>query len=252
MTQAVRFAYAQARIQARFARLPSDADWQQLAGVRGLAGFLEEARAGTLRHWVKPLSGASDSHDIEVGLRTVFREQVAEIAGWLPEPWRDAVRWTRWLVLIPLFERLAEGGGLPDWIARDHDLQELLDASGILDPERVRRAGAGGLLGVGGEPATFWRTEWRRRWPPVKSESRRNLEDLANLLARHLEDFRRDTPENAWALRRLLRARLGHLFHRRPLQPAVVFIYLALVLLDMERLRSELVGRALFAAPEAA
>jgi hypothetical protein len=251
MRSAAQFAYAQARVQARYARLPSDADWQHLAGVRGLAGFLEEARAATLGEWVKPLSGLSDSHDIEAGLRALYREHVEEVAGWLPEPWAPAVWWTRWLVLIPLFERLARGERLPGWVGRDHDLHGLLDEAGELDPERLRRDGAEALLVPGGEPAFTWLKEWRRRWPPGKSAYLRNLAALETLLARHLADFRRSPPESAWASRNQLRTRLSRLFHRRLSQPAGVFIYLALVLLVLERLRAELVGRALFSAREA-
>ena len=49
MRCACRFAYAQARIQARFARLPGEEDWERQTGMRGLAGFLEEARSGPKR-----------------------------------------------------------------------------------------------------------------------------------------------------------------------------------------------------------
>jgi hypothetical protein len=67
------FAYAQARIQARFASLPSEAEWQRVAASRSLASFLEEARTGCLRDWVKGFSGQSDVHYLEEGLRSLFR-----------------------------------------------------------------------------------------------------------------------------------------------------------------------------------
>jgi hypothetical protein len=251
MSSASRFAYAQARLQARVAGLPTDADWERLAAARGLSGFLEEARAGSLRVWVKPFSGQSDTHDIEIGLRIVFREEVAAVVEWLPQRWREAVGWTRWLVLLPLFEHLARGGATPAWLKRDHDLAALLDQAANLDRERLGRAGAGLLLAQGGDPAAAWVAEWRRRWPAGDAKSLRNLESLQALIARHLEDFRQARRETAWELRRRLRARLGLLFHRRLLEPAAAFIYLGLALLDLERLRAELVARALFAAGEA-
>jgi hypothetical protein len=243
-----RFAYAQARLQARFAQLPTESDWERLAGVRGLAAFLEEARFAALRGWIKPFSGRSDAHEIEVGLRAAYREQVAEVADWVPEPWRDAVHWTRWLVLIPLFDHLARGRPLPAWVERDHDLQTLLDDAGELDQERLRRSGALQLIVPGGDPAGVWLGEWRRRWPDGGGQHRRALEALQALLGRHLEDFRQSGTESAWDLRKRLRARLGLLFHRRLLQPAAAFVYLGLVIMDMERLRFELVTRALFGA----
>lgn len=247
-----RFAYVQARIQARFARLPTDEDWERLAGVRGLASFMEDARNGSLRDWVKPFSGQSDSHDIEVGLRALYREHVAEVVAWVPKPWQPAFWWTRWLVLIPFFDHLARGGAMPGWVNRDHALHRLLDEMGDLDRDRLRRAGISVLLVPDGDPAAAWLLEWRRRWPRCKAGYLRNLTLLEGLLARHSEEFRRAGPTSTWALRYRLRGQLALLFHQRLLQPAGVFIYLILVLLDLERLRAELVDRALFAAPEAA
>jgi len=248
---ACRFAYAQARIHARYACLPTDADWERLAGARGLAGFFEEARNGALRNWVKPFSGLSDSHDIEAGLRAFYREHVAEVVAWVPRPWQAAFRWTRWLVLIPLFDHLARGEAMPAWVSRDHGLHRLFDGKGDLNTARLRRAGVSSLLVSDGDPAAAWLLEWRQRWPRCRPVYLRNLALLEILLARHLAEFRRASPETTWALRYRLREHLGLLFHQRLLQPAGVFIYLILVLLDLEHLRSELVGRALFAASEA-
>jgi hypothetical protein len=141
---------------------------------------------------------------------------------------------------------------MPAWVARDHDLQPLLDEAGDLDPLRLRAAGAGSLIEAGGDPAAAWVAEWRRRWPPCKREFVRNLEAMHALLAEHLDAFRASRPDAAWGLRKALHDRLRLLFHRRLLQPAGPFIYLALTVLDMERLRAELVSRALFPSREAA
>lgn len=252
MNTACGFAYAQARIQSRFAELPPQEEWRRLAGARTLAGFLEEARTGPLRDWVKPLSGQSDCHDLEIGLRAVYREHVAEVAGWLPKPWRAAIGWTRWLVLMPLFDHLARGGTMPAWVVRDPDLQRLLHEDGSLGPEHLRSGDAHILLAQGSDPAAVWTEIWRQLWPPCKAEFQANMVALEALLAGHLEVFRRVSPEAAWELRHGLRERLRLLFHRRLLQPAGAFSHLALVALDMEHLRAELVTRALFPSLEAA
>jgi len=252
MKTGARFAYAQARLQARLAALPAEEEWQRLAAARTLAGFLEEARNGALRDWVKPFSGQSDTHDLEVGLRALYREQVGQVAAWLPTPWRPAMTWTRWLVLLPLFDHLARGGDTPAWVARDHDLLPLLDEAGDLDRARLSAAGAGALIEAGTEPAAAWAAEWRRRWPPCNRELVRNLEAVSALIAAHLGAFRDSRPGDTWDLRRGLRDRLRPLFHRRLLQPAAPFIYLALAALDMERLRAELVSRALFPSRDVA
>lgn len=251
MKTSCRFAYVQARVQARFAALPSAEEWQRLAASRSLAAFLEDARNGPLRPWIKSFSGQSTSQDVEVGTRGSFHEAIEEVADWVPEPWREAVRWTRWLSLLPLWDHLARGEAPPDWLARDPFLSPLLDDNGRIDPRRVEAAGAAALL-AGDDLSAAWGEHWRRLWPRCKREFLANLEAFRALLLAHLAVFREARPESAWGLRLALRGRLHLLFHRRLLQPAGPLIYLALVALELERLRAELVTRALFAPEEAA
>lgn len=251
MKTSCRFAYVQARVQARFAALPSAEEWQRLAASRSLAAFLEDARNGPLRPWIKAFSGQSTSQDVEAGTRASFHEAIEEVADWVPEPWREAVRWTRWLSLLPLWDHLARGEAPPDWLARDPFLCLLLDDNGRIDPRRVDAAGAAALL-AGDDLAAAWAEHWRDLWPRCKREFLANLEALRALLLAHLAVFREARLEAAWGLRLALQGRLRLLFHRRLLQPAGPLIYLALVALELERLRAELVTRALFAPEEAA
>ena len=251
MKTSCRFAYVQARVQARFAALPDSAAWEGLSASRSLAAFLEDARNGALRDWVKGFSGQSDVHDLEVGVRVQFRETADELAAWVPGPWHAAVRWTRWLILLPVLEHLARGGPPPDWMERDAALRRLLDENGLLDRRVLERVGAAPLSGTD-DPAAAWMQHWRALWPACSREALRNLDALAALLGEHVAGFRSSRPEAAWELRRALAARLRHLFHRRLLQPSAVFIYLTLVALELERLRAELVSRALFPMTEAA
>ena len=251
MIPAGRFAYAQARLQARYAALPGRADWARLAGARSLAGFLEEARAGPLRAWVKPFSGHSDSHELEAGLRALYREQVVEIAAWMPPAWQAPLHWMRWLVVLPLFAHLARGGAMPAWVRRDRDLQPLLGAAGRLDPAALQRAGLLSLAAAR-DPLPAWRDQWRLRWPRHSRAGARELDALETRLVRHAAAFCRASPETAWTRREELRAWLARRLHLRPLQPAVPFFYLLLLLLDLERLRAALLRRALFPEAEAA
>jgi len=248
VSSARRFGYAQARIQARLAALPSAADWQRLSGARALSGYLEEARDGTLRTWVKGFSGQSDCHDLERGLRAQFIDTVEQAAGFVPEPWRAAVRWCRWLPLLPLFAHLRAGAALPGWTRRDYRLSELLDERGGLDGSELRRLGLEGLLrSDGGDIAADWGRAWRARWPSPGRSDRAALEALAARIDAHLGDLRSSAPDKAWQQRRALRDRLRLELHRRLLQPVAVFLYLGLVALDLERLRAALVERVLFA-----
>ncbi len=146
MIAGCRFAYAQARLQARYAELPTEADWRRISGARTLSGWLEEARSGALKRWVKGFSAQSDSHDLERGVRAQFTETVEQVAGYLPKPWHDAVSWCVWLPLLGLFDHLRAGGALPDWVARDPRLALLLDEDGGLDPAALASQGVGSLL----------------------------------------------------------------------------------------------------------
>ncbi len=84
------FGYLQARLQTRYAELPTESDWQRLDGTRSLSGYLEEARGGLLRTWVKGFSGQSNCHDIERGVRGHFADAADALARFAPKPWKPA------------------------------------------------------------------------------------------------------------------------------------------------------------------
>ncbi len=254
MMSASGFGYAQARIQAHLARLPQASDWERLAASRTLAGFLEEARAGVLNDWLKGFSAHGQAHDLEQGLAVLSRESVDRVGDWVPRVWREAVAWIGWLPLLPLLECLARGETLPVSAFQHPLMHGFLDASGRLDRTAADRLGIGPLLAQGADQrlGAFWHRGWRERWPATSAESRRRLDRLAVLVARHLEAFRHAPPDAAWDLRQILRSALRLDLHRNPLQPAMVFAYLGLVFLDLERLRGELVGRVLFAPEQTA
>ena len=242
-----RFAYAQARLQARYAGLPTEADWGRLRASRSLSGWLEEARAGALKPWVKGFSAQSDAHDIERGVRAQFVESVQQAAKVMPETWRDAVLWCRWLPLLGLFEHLRAGGPPPPWAARDSWLAPMLDHTGRFDMALASSAQIAPLL-ADGDAGDAWLEQWRQRWPRCRRSDLRALAYISGLCAEHLQRFRQCPPEQTWSLRQALRERLRLQFHLYLLQPAAVFILLALVALDLERLRRALLDRALFAA----
>ncbi len=247
------FANAQARLQARYADLPAEADWQRLVAARDIATYLEEAREGALRDWVKGFSAESSCHDLERGLRAHLNDSVELVVRLFPAPWQAAVDWWRWVPLLALFEHLAAGGRMPSWAVQGGLLDGLLDSNGeidrasaiaigvgpLLDPRVVRQAG-----GVG----ACWRQQWRLRWPRCDERTRTRMRELSILLAAHVDIYRSSAPEHAWTSRQVLRERLRQLFHLRVLQPAAGFIYLGLITLDLERLRRAVIDRLLFRA----
>lgn len=247
-----RFAYTQARVQARFADLPAEDDWQRLAGARTLGAFVEEAREGALRGWVKGFSALSDAHDLDRGLRAIWFDYVQQVAQWVPSPWRSAFSWLRWLPVLPLLAHAARGNGLPPWVDRDGTLSSLRGPGGALEPQALIEAAAGALLVPPDELAAAWLAEWRRLWPPCDEAFLVKVEGVVSLVLRHTRAFAQVGGEAAWPLRRELRERLRLDFHRLALQPAAGFAFLALVALDLERLRAALMQRALFSSKEAA
>lgn len=252
MSMACRWAYCQARLQAHFALLPVDEDWQRLNGARSLSAFLEEARPGRLRPWIQGFSGESDEHAIERGLRSVYRETVQQLAEWVPDGWRSSLDWANWLPDLAMLDDLARVGAVSPWAGADPHWSSLLDTQGVLDRRVLNDAGAGGLLGDETAPLQAWLTEWRRRWPRCSPQARRNLESFVRLIGVHHDRLAAAEPEEVWLLRQTLRSRLRLLFHQRLLQPVGSWIYLGLVALDLERLRASLVDRVLFVLDEVA
>lgn len=241
------FGYAQARLQAWYARLPDEDAWARLAAARTLTAFLADARTASFGLWVKGFSRHSDVHDLERGLRMQFRGTVDMAADWVPDAWREAVAWTRWLPGLPLLARLAHGEPAPGWTSRDYLFAGFVDDHGAPRREALTLAGLAPLLSAN-DVGTAWLREWRLRWPRCGHDARRALESLIEVLAAHRRLFRSAAPPDAWPARHALRGQLCRRFHRCLLQPATVFIFVALVALDLERLRAELIGRALFAA----
>jgi len=119
-----------------------------------------------------------------------------------------------------------------------------------------RRAPASPALGAGplaalaagwddpGRIVPLWRVEWERRAPARGDPDLRA--ELGRALGAHLAAFHDPALKDGWPLRRALQARLTLLLRRAMLDPAAAFAYLALIALDLERLRGELLRRAAF------
>lgn len=240
MTRDLGFAYAQARIQAVFADLPTEAEWQRLQASRTFASFLEDARGGPMGAWVEGFTRRSDAHDLEAGVRSLFVATSNRVVDWVPRRWRAAVAWVRWLPLLPLLAHVQAGRPLPAWALRDPVLQDLSVPEGLTADDG------------GDDLFAAWIDHWRRLWPRWCGRgAARDLEALTGLLRDHVEGFREAPPEAAWRLRRELGARLRLGFHRQVLEPTVPFLFLAVTALELERLRAALLERLLFYTPDA-
>jgi hypothetical protein len=243
--------YAQARLSARYGERPDELAWRRLEHLRDFPSVIDAARTSAFRRWITGIGPTSTPHDIEGQLRERFREQVAEVAVWMPDSWGAAVRWCATLADLPVAAHLARGGALLPWMRDDPVAGDLAE----------REAGGFGAAPIGGplaplaaawgEPERMlrlWRVEWRRRLPHGDEDGRALLTALARALDAFLAAMRERAVADGTPAIRALAARLALLFRRATLDPAAAFVYLAVTALDLARLRGELLRRAAFPA----
>ncbi|MDH4190283.1 MAG: hypothetical protein OEW21_08770 [Betaproteobacteria bacterium] len=240
------FGYVQARLQARHAERLSEPDWAALGGRAALQAFIERARETGLRRWLRGISAVAAVHQIEQQLRHESVAAVERLARWVPPRWREAVECCAALVYLPLVQRLRAGGTREAWM--NDEASFALSGPGW----RARLA----ALADSGDPNArrfeSWLAIWRSRWPPQERAARRRLDDVVARLggeARTLAALvdRKELPaRETWSRRRALSDEFARRFRADLLTPAAVFDALLLDALEIERLRAELVSRALY------
>jgi hypothetical protein len=239
------WSYVQARLQARHGERLIDREWLTLEAARSPDHFIDRSRATTLRRFSERLNAGMSSHAIECALRNSWRDYVAEVASWCPPDWRPAIRWCALLPDLPLFAALLAGEA-PCWVQQDAVLSafsELAQAATIKSPLDVL------LSGPRREPTLpgRWYACWRSLWPQGAYECR-PLATLSDTVSAHVARLDLAGPQDAsGAYRRALARTVNRMFRRYSASAIAVFCHLALVALDLERLRGSLVRRALFA-----
>lgn len=231
--------YAYARIAARHGSRPSAADWHRIETARTLAGLLDAARGGAFDRWLAGLDATSTTHEIEAFVRMRWRAHVDEVARWMPDVWKPAIQWCKTLTDVPVLAHLARGGAPLPWFDADPVYRQF----NVRSPNDRLLAS---LAPAPGQPEALgdaWYDEWRRRVPRGDSGP---LAELERLLLSHLSAFRASDPGDGTPLRSMLEARLDVLFRRAIGTPAAVLVFIALTLVDLERLRGELLRRAAF------
>ncbi len=237
------YAYAQARLQAHYARLPDAGARHRLNGSGGYGHLLQELRHGELRGWVAGISAEGEVHTIAAHLRQLWRLEVDLVAGWLPTAWRTGIQWLVWLPELPAIALLLAGSPPPSWVRHDPLLRHFADG----DPQRRRNAFAASPLAAL-LPATLdrpldqlWLTHWRRQWPqPLPA-----LERLAQRLAQLYAEQRGEAAPLA-AAHNQAEALLRRAFRAHPFTPVAAAAYLTLAALTLGWLDGALASRALF------
>jgi hypothetical protein len=243
MTIAGDLDYAHARLCARFGERPDELAWRSIEPIRSLPALLDTARGLPFRCWIEAITASATPHEIEAALVSRRRALVAEVAQWMPQAWQAAVEWAGVAAELPVLEHLSRGGEAQPWMREDRLYAPLCSdgprqpACGLFLPLAAGWRRADGLFRA-------WRAEWMRRLPGEGAHPTL-LDELARTLAS--QRMLASTFSAETTLRRsALAARLAILFRRATGDPAAAFIFLALSALDLERLRGELLRRAVF------
>ncbi len=247
MPVSTRFIYTQTRLQARHGMRPNNQEWQMVEGQKDLAGFLQSARQTSLRPWVLSLHGQDNSLIIEATLRQLYRNYVDEVVIWLPSSWRSPVQWIKYLYDLPSLQYLLSGNTAPTWMRDDPQLKQFTATNLEARIKFMQQSVYAPLIAARQSGKTLlagWTEHWRSLWPQEKSH--KSLVKLIRLFNQHLANFQQLSPQQAWKSRETLAATLTIMFRQFSYQPVAAFIHLALIALDLERLRGDLMQRCLF------
>lgn len=240
--------YAQARLQARHGQRADDVAWQRLETTREYGALLDAVRSSPLRAWAVGLTPHGSAREIETVLHGHWRAVVGELAGWMPPAWQPAIAWCTLVPLLPALQHLARGGPVRPWMDDDALLRVVCAAAPAGRADALRGSAAAALAAAWPGPQSLgaaWWQAWEQRLPrPLQRDA--SLRTVVALLQAHGRAFAAAPAGPGTLLRRTLQARLAPWLHRAAAEPAAAFVHLALCALDLERLRGELLRRALF------
>lgn len=245
--------YALARVQARHGQRLDEADWHRLEANRDLGLYLAALRSTTLVEWVSSFDTEHDCHTFERLLRAQWRRYVDAVAAWHPLAHQAWLAWLAWLPGLSLLAQLARPDPAPLWMLADPVYGPLAPGS---PAERAAALAHTALAPMGSALAgrtsatAAWSAHWQALRPHLDARAQHSFELLLGAVRRHAEDLER-TIDSAEPLR----SDLAHRFHRLLRIAAgtviVTVCHLALVALDLERLRGGLARRCLFPAGQA-
>lgn len=251
MNEAALLAYAQVRLQARHGARPDAQVWNRLHSIGDVGNYLLAARETMLRPWVVGLDGAAqNSHRIEHALRQRYRGYVHEVSRWMPQRWIGAVLWIKRLPDLPALHHLLMGEAAPAWMRDDPELRLFTAEATSVRMEAMLDSDYAPLVQAWQEGKFLhdaWLEHWRRLWPRSPRLTA-GLRELARLLHRQFEALREESESTfSGAHQHNARAhKLEAVFRRYSFQPAAAHAHLALIGLDIERLRGDLTIRLLF------
>lgn len=241
--------YALARVHARQGARPTESEWRRLESSRDLPHYLEALRSSSLARWSNRLDPAWDGHGLERELRADWRDYVDAVASWHPRVWQPWLGWLAWLPTLTLLAQLARDEPAPGWLLAD----PLFGPLTLGDP--VRRGLAIQLTplrplapGIGdGQPlGELWWTHWKKLAPPMPADTRALLDWLIEQFMHFIDALA--AADSSLTARAALAAALNRVFRAGAATAIASCSHLALVALDLERLRGGLISRRLLAS----
>ena len=240
--------YALARVYARQGQRLEEPGWRRLEASRDLAHYLEAVRSTGLADWVSSFDAERDCHAMERALRAQWRGYVEAVAAWHPQAWQVWLAWLAWLPSLSLLAQLARSESAPEWMLADPVCGPLAPgtvtdrvaaltntALAPLEPAMAGRI----------SPGAAWSAHWQTLWPRADARTQHCLDLLLQAVQQHERALLLAT-DTAEPLREQLANRLQRLLRIAAGTVIVTVCHLALLALDLERLRGGLARRCLF------
>ena len=248
MTGPSGFAYAQARLQSRYGKRADAHIWLKLRNIHDLASYLQAAQQTSLRPWVLGVSATHSSHDIELALRQKYRHHVDEVANWLPAAWQIPLQWIKRLADLPALQYLLAGNPPMTWMKSDPDIRNFTDDDPALRSRAMQEADCASLVSAwqqGESMFTGWLAYWNKVRPQTQAYNS-GLQSMERLLQAQLLQNAKQTHAALPADYGAMNDELIAIFRRYTFQPAAVCAYLAVIAIDVNHIRSDLMQRLFF------
>lgn len=241
-------AYAQTRIQSRYGKRADAGVWLKLHNIQDLGSYLQTAQQTALRPWVLGLSSTHNSHAIELALRQKYRQHVDEVASWMPVKWQRPLQWIKRLADLPALQYLLAGGEPLEWMKSDPEISDFTGDDLQLRVQLVRDAGYQALVDSWQQHGSIL-SGWMSQWNSIRPKSIYFDQGLKRLEKLLLEQMQLQTGQQGATLPtdyEVMLDRFRLVFRRSAFQPAAICAYLAIVAIDVHRLRSDLMRRLFF------
>ncbi len=240
-------AFAQIRVQSRYGARAEAGVWLKLHNIHDLGSYLQAAQQTPLHPWVLGLSSTHTSDDIELALRQKYRHHVDEVAGWMPVGWRKPTQWIKRLADLPVIQYLITGGEPHDWMKSDPYISAFTADDPLARLQLLQQTDNRALVESWEQQGSLlagWLSQWKRIRPTAHN-SEHGLSALEKLLNWQIQQQLRFEPARQADYEEILN-RLRLIFRRYAFQPAAVCAYLAIVAIDLHRIRSDLMQRMYF------